>query len=109
MTRRDMFRSGLAATAATRLSGALAQTSQSGAAAKPAPRERLLLDFGWRFQLGHASDPAKDFGFGAGSATYAKQGRLAAPATANFNDSSWQAVTCRMTGRWSCRLSMHKA
>ena len=30
-----------------------------------APRERLSLDFDWRFKLGHAQDPARDFGFGA--------------------------------------------
>src|ERR1039458_1914675 len=29
-----------------------------------AGRERLLLDFGWRFHLGNANDPAKDFAFG---------------------------------------------
>ena len=27
-------------------------------------RERLLLDYGWRFALGNANDPDKDFGFG---------------------------------------------
>ena len=31
-----------------------------------AGRERLLLDFGWRFHFGDADDPAKDFGFGSG-------------------------------------------
>src|ERR1051325_9394408 len=25
-------------------------------------RERLLFDFNWRFTLGHATDPARDFG-----------------------------------------------
>ena len=32
----------------------------------PALRERLLLDFDWRFHFGHANDPAKDFGFSNG-------------------------------------------
>src|SRR3954449_2079495 len=27
-------------------------------------RERQSLDFGWRFALGHACDPMRDFGFG---------------------------------------------
>ncbi len=27
-----------------------------------AGRERLLLDFGWRFHFGNANDPEKDFG-----------------------------------------------
>jgi beta-galactosidase len=31
-----------------------------------AGRERLLLDFGWRFHFGNADDPAKDFGVGSG-------------------------------------------
>src|SRR6516164_7658784 len=35
-----------------------------GKAMKVAGRERLLMDFGWRFHFGHANDPAKDFGFG---------------------------------------------
>jgi len=33
----------------------------------PAPtglRERLSMDFGWRFALGNANDPDNDFGFG---------------------------------------------
>src|ERR1700753_440017 len=33
---------------------------------RSAGRERLLLDFGWRFHFGNADDPAKDFGFGSG-------------------------------------------
>jgi beta-galactosidase len=92
MTRRDLIKTGIAATSSTRFSAAIAQAAQSGASAKPDSRERLLLDFGWRFHLGHASDPAKDFGFGGGGATFAKQGRLAPPAAANFNDSSWKPV-----------------
>jgi beta-galactosidase len=28
----------------------------------PNGRDRVLLDFGWRFHFGHASDPSKDFG-----------------------------------------------
>src|SRR5277367_206004 len=89
MTRRDLLKTGLAVTATPRFSGA---TEQAASETKPAARERILLDFGWRFHLGHASDPAKDFGFGGGSNTFAKQGRLAGPAAANFNDSGWQAV-----------------
>ncbi|ADG11711.1 DUF4982 domain-containing protein [Caulobacter segnis] len=63
------------------------------------PRERSSLDFGWRFALGHASDPAKDFGFGANQRTYAKAGAsapnwwVAAAAQADFDDSAWKPVT----------------
>ncbi len=63
------------------------------------PRERSSLDFGWRFALGHASDPAKDFGFGANQRTYAKAGAsapswwVAAAAQKDFDDSAWKPVT----------------
>jgi beta-galactosidase len=58
------------------------------------PRERLLLDFNWRFALGHASDPAKDFGFGAmrREATFAKSGAFPAVTRANFDDTAWQKI-----------------
>jgi len=56
-------------------------------------RERLLMDFGWRFAFGHACDPAKDFGFGKDRETFAKSGwNVAAPATDDFDDSAWQAI-----------------
>jgi len=102
------------ALAATAGATALAAASTSAhAAAKPvatssfstlptldlAPRERLSLDFDWRFKLGHAQDPAKDFGFGANQRTYAKAGATAAnwqvsqlsdPA---FDAGAWAQVT----------------
>ncbi len=56
-----------------------------------AGRERLLFDFGWRFHLGHADDPAHDFGFGD-QAAFAKAGTLFRPSRADFNDSDWTAV-----------------
>jgi len=88
--------------------GAALLANASRAAASPAgpafsvdlaPRERLSLDFDWRFALGHASDPAKDFGFGANQRTYAKAGAsapnwwAAAAAQADFDDSAWKPVT----------------
>ncbi|MEA9657104.1 beta-galactosidase GalA [Xanthomonas campestris] len=58
-----------------------------------APRERLLFDFGWRFHLGHASDPARDFEFGTFQRTFAKAGKdTATAAQLAFDDSSWQQV-----------------
>ena len=60
-----------------------------------APRERLLADFGWKFALGHANDPAKDFGWGRSTA-FAKSGNLISGrnnvTAANFDDSAWKAV-----------------
>jgi beta-galactosidase len=57
-------------------------------------RERLLLDFGWRFQLGNADNPAKDFGFGKTriEAAFAKSGELAKVTELDFDDSGWRAI-----------------
>src|SRR5947208_877109 len=74
-SRREMLKGGLlapaVAAAAHRLgpiSAAAIQAAQnepaslSNGEAKPGGgRERLLLDFGWRFHLGNANDAAKDF------------------------------------------------
>ncbi len=62
--------------------------------AKNELRERLSLDLGWRFALGHACDPMRDFGFGklAGVGTYAKTGDAGGPTGVSFDDSKWEAV-----------------
>ena len=81
------------------LTGVPPAESGVGASAASAPqtganalsRERLLADFGWRFHLGHANDPAKDFGFGQGR-VFDKVGRLFTPSGARFDDSGWQPV-----------------
>ncbi len=70
---------------------------KSGAAQKPAQpnaaRERLLLDFGWRFHFGDASDAAKDFGFGSGRAgNFQKTGGFLAASSLAFDDSDWKPV-----------------
>jgi beta-galactosidase len=55
-------------------------------------RERLLLDFGWRFHLGHASDASKDFGFGGASGSFQKTGNFLAASQSAFDDSGWTPV-----------------
>ncbi|MFC1738867.1 beta-galactosidase GalA [Planctomycetota bacterium] len=58
------------------------------------PRQRLSMDFGWRFNLGHTSDIKLDFGYG-GSRTFAKTGSSYNSDTAlgiNFDDSGWRKV-----------------
>jgi beta-galactosidase len=56
-------------------------------------RETLLLDFGWKFHFGHASDPLADFGYGAHQRTFAKAGQgIAACAEPDFNDGDWTAI-----------------
>ena len=48
------------------------QPSRTQVAGAAAPRERLLADVGWKFHLGHANDPAKDFGYGRSEGAFAK-------------------------------------
>ena len=111
-TRRDLVKAGLAASAGVmaggelvaeprepQLAGAARALAQVGAATNAAdrpgaPRERLLLDFGWRFALGNACDPDKDFGFGKlrGTGTFAKAGSAGGPAAPRFDDSAWRTV-----------------
>lgn len=56
-------------------------------------RDRMPLDFGWRFHFGHASDPGKDFGFGGGDGgAFAKTAELFRPARQKFDDSEWQEI-----------------
>ena len=54
-------------------------------------RQTILLDDGWRFALGHAADPAKDFDFGA-AYSYAKTNGWGGAARPGFDDSAWRAV-----------------
>ena len=54
-------------------------------------RERLSLDRNWRFHLGNASQPAEDFGYGAGE-LFAKAGDAEGPARPDFADSAWRVV-----------------
>ena len=96
-TRRDLLKSGIAASAAVAQQGGAAAQSQAGAPASSTSspdggRERLLLDFGWRFHLGHANDPAQDFGWGSGGGTFAKSGNTVPAARANFDDSGWRKL-----------------
>ncbi len=50
-------------------------------------RQRLSLDEGWRFALGHASDPDQDFGFGA-ERTYDKTGQAKGATHPTFQDAT---------------------
>jgi len=56
-------------------------------------REHLLMDFGWRFALGHPADYAKDFTNGTSYFTYfAKTGYGDGAAAAQFEDRTWREV-----------------
>jgi beta-galactosidase len=113
-TRRELVKAGLAASAglvaAREMCGEVARSPDEGfsvvgshalweeqASAPSGPnnlRERLLLDYGWRFALGHASDPEKDFGFGKlrREGTFAKAGKVDGPAAPGFKDAEWKQV-----------------
>ena len=105
-TRRDVLKTGLSASAGAlagrtlRISGA-ATSNKNDASFMPAltenqssPRERLLLDFGWRFQFGHANDPARDFGLGARrrEAQFAKSGNFLPVTRLDFKDADWKEL-----------------
>jgi len=103
ISRRDLLSSGLALSASSlvarsawaRAAAALAGAGQNApAAAAFSPRERLLFDFGWRFQFGNGSDPARDLGFGSRQddiGDFAKTGDFKF-AKAGFDDSRWRKL-----------------
>jgi beta-galactosidase len=67
------------------------ETGSAEALAAVAPREQLLMDFGWKFTFGHGTDPARDLGFGTGQGDFAKTGDFAF-AKAGFDDSKWREL-----------------
>jgi beta-galactosidase len=54
-------------------------------------REKLLLDFGWKFSLGDASSPEGDFGYGSVT-SFAKAGEVCPGADPEFKDSAWRTI-----------------
>jgi beta-galactosidase len=56
-------------------------------------RERLLLDFDWRFHFGNADDPTKDFDFGDGrTGNFQKTGNFLPAGSLAYDDSDWRPV-----------------
>jgi len=56
-------------------------------------RQRLSMDFGWKFHLGHIFDVSRDFKFGMGGpAVNAKAGDAVGAIRPDFDDNSWQKV-----------------
>ncbi len=56
------------------------------------PRERIDFDHNWKFALGNASDPKRDFEFGYGGA-FLKAGQGEGALGNAFDDSEWRPVT----------------
>ena len=80
LTRRQLIHSGLTLSVGSVAAGRTARALQLIApsaemsASALAPRERLLMDFDWKFLQGNGSDPYLDLGFGAGQGDFAKAG-----------------------------------
>ena len=99
ITRRNLLRSGLTSGLALSASSVLTRSAWARAEAALAqadmtlpalaPREKLLFDFGWKFQFGNSVDPAKDLGFGLGQGDFAKTGEFDF-AKVKFDDSKWR-------------------
>ena len=102
ISRRDLLCSGVVLSASSivaRSAWAHAATLMAGypdvASVEPiaadSPRERLLFDFGWKFQFGHSTDPARDLGFGIGQEDFSRTGEFDF-AKAKFDDSKWHEL-----------------
>src|ERR1700690_699104 len=78
------------------LSGALPQETTAQTSPPDAVnsgRERLLMDFDWRFAFGNANDPARDFDPGSSFFSYlAKAGNGSGGAATDFDDRGWRTV-----------------
>ena len=99
ISRRSLLRSGLAVSASSlvgrsawaRVATLLSDDTAAAALPALAPREKLLFDFGWKFQLGNSNDPAKDLGFGNDQGDFAKTGDFKF-AKVGYDDSKWGAL-----------------
>jgi beta-galactosidase len=103
ISRRSLLRTGIVLSA----SSVLTRRGWSGVlpgyqdASVEAPREKLLFDFGWKFQFGHGTDPARDLGFGKGQGDFAKTGDFEF-SKAKFDDSKWR--TLNLPHDWAVEL-----
>jgi beta-galactosidase len=112
LSRRNLLRSGLAWSAsstvahsawarAAALLGNRSQEAGTGAQSAPSPREKLLFDFGWKFQFGNGTDPSKDLGFGYGQGDFAKTGDFKF-AKVGYDDAKWR--TLNLPHDWAVEL-----
>jgi beta-galactosidase len=108
ISRRNILRSGLALSATSLFAASPAARAQALAEAyfaealpALAPRQRLLLDFDWRFFQGNANDPARDLGFGNDQGDFSKTGTFGF-SNAAFDDSKWHPV--KLPHDWAVNL-----
>ena len=84
---------GNAMTTSGEMSGPLSINAPMQTPSTGTERDRLLLDFGWRFHLGNSNDATKDFGFGTErGGNYQKTGSFIPAGTIAFDDSDWRSV-----------------
>ncbi len=101
LNRRDVLRTGLALSSSPLFSRIDALFDAAAPAGGMGGRERLLLDFGWKFFQGHGTDPRHDLGFGKGQGDFAKSGDFGF-ATERFDDSKWR--TLNLPHDWAVEL-----
>ena len=112
ISRRELLSSGLALSAsslvarsawgrtAAMIAGSPGTASAESQAAL-APREQLLFDFGWKFQFGHGTDPARDLGFGIRPGRLCQDRRFRL-CQGEFDDSKWR--TLNLPHDWAVEL-----
>ncbi|HSH95714.1 MAG TPA: beta galactosidase jelly roll domain-containing protein, partial [Roseimicrobium sp.] len=70
-------------------------------------RERLLMDFDWKFAFGHATDVSKDFNHATGQFSYLAKAGLGSGASARgFDDSGWRKLD--LPHDWAAALPISK-
>jgi beta-galactosidase len=107
VSRRSLLKTGAAVSAGSMLAGsAMARAAalfeeHQAAGSVVGPRERLLMDFGWKFFQGNGQDPAKDLGLSRGQGDFAKSGDFGF-AMEKFDDSKWR--TLNLPHDWAVEL-----
>ncbi len=105
--RRDVLKTGFAASMAALALPRVVGHSQR-ILSLPTTRERLLLDFGWRFHLGHADNISKDFGFGNEErGEFGKVGGFFDVSDPDFDLHDWRTVD--LPHDWAVELPFEKA
>lgn len=70
------------------------------------PRERLLMNFGWKFAFGHAADVSEDFNVGTSYFTYlAKAGYGDGAAAKDFDGRAWRELD--LPHDWAAEAYFH--
>ncbi len=70
-------------------------------------RQHISFDEDWKFHLGHASDPTKDFGYST-TAIFSKTGKTGETAIGvGFNDSAWR--TLQLPHDWVVELPFEES